>query len=349
MWDLSGLERFIPRIEALSAKNIRFVVGYETDDITQDKFSKWEKHSDLVKVEFNNYPSYGKWLFSKRKILNELQDSDFDISLSLSGLWFQYYSEYIANELEKPYVLFLRGDDFTAPEIQRRGYLKLKMRKAIYRQHGWNVDRVIPITKDLAQIAIDHGVPSHKISKPIRGGIDTKLFHPMNDVEKFSSELTIGYAGRINKEKGSDFLEKIIKTNPNIHFRIAGRIQTEIDLPKNATFMGRINHKDMPEFYTRCDAIILTSLTEGFPRVILEAYACGIPVFVTSESLPSDCEIHGMRMGRNLQTWNKLFKWLGDDPEFLEKEGRRARDYSLEFSNEAYAELMKEEFEKVLY
>ena len=349
MWDLSGLERFIPRIEALAEKDIRFIVGYENDDISQDKFNAWEKLLDLVKVDFNNYPSYGKWLFSKRMIVDRLRNLDFDISFSLSGLWFQYYSEYIANELEKPYVLFLRGDDFTAPEIQRRGYFKLKLRKVIYRQHGWNADRVIPITEDLTQIAIDWGVPPHKISKPIRGGIDTTLFHPMDDVAKFSNELTIGYVGRINKEKGSELLEKIIKTNPDIHFRIAGRIQTEIDLPKNATFMGRINHKDMPEFYNRCDAIILTSLTEGFPRVILEAYACGIPVFVTSESLPNDCEIHGMRMGRNLQTWANLFKFLIKNTQFLETEGENARIYSLEFSKEAYAISMKEELEKVLH
>jgi len=39
---------------------------------------------------------------------------------------------------------------------------------------------------------------------------------------------------------------------------------------------------DMPEFYQSIDAFLMTSITEGFPNVLVEAMASGLPCISTN-------------------------------------------------------------------
>jgi glycosyltransferase involved in cell wall biosynthesis len=56
----------------------------------------------------------------------------------------------------------------------------------------------------------------------------------------------------------------------------------QLGLRPFVSFLGQ--RRDVPELMASCDALLVTSLHEGFPNVVLEAMACGLPVASTDYS-----------------------------------------------------------------
>lgn len=119
--------------------------------------------------------------------------------------------------------------------------------------------------------------------------------------EKWSHEggPVIGFAGRFVEEKRPDLLikalEVINQTYPNARVVFAG----EYDIPYETfwqrnqdivakyrdqlTFLGLMTDtQDMADFYAACDVLALTSDTECFALVQVEAMLCGTPVVMTN-------------------------------------------------------------------
>jgi glycosyltransferase involved in cell wall biosynthesis len=88
-------------------------------------------------------------------------------------------------------------------------------------------------------------------------------------------------------EKG---FEDVIKAfsyvkSPNIHLTMIGegilrpsleRLSLDLDLSNKITFLGF--QKNPYKYMSKAKCLVLTSHYEGFPNVVLEANACGIPV-----------------------------------------------------------------------
>lgn len=55
---------------------------------------------------------------------------------------------------------------------------------------------------------------------------------------------------------------------------------TSLNLDDNVTFLGKISN--VKEQLIKCDCFVLSSKTEGFPNVVLEAMAAGLPVISTN-------------------------------------------------------------------
>lgn len=93
----------------------------------------------------------------------------------------------------------------------------------------------------------------------------------------------IGFAGRLTHEKGIDIFLDMALRMPEKRFRIAGEntLPSAIILPSNVEFCGFLEGDELWEFYSSADFIMLASRWyEGFPMVILEAFACGTAVLV---------------------------------------------------------------------
>ena len=111
--------------------------------------------------------------------------------------------------------------------------------------------------------------------------------------EQLHEPITIGFAGRYHKAKGYPYLLQVIaelKDQPII-FKIAGSganldtpeikqafAEHQLDLQKVKLF-DQVS--DMPAFYQSIDAFLMTSITEGFPNVLVEAMASGLPCITT--------------------------------------------------------------------
>lgn len=139
---------------------------------------------------------------------------------------------------------------------------------------GWNAERV----------------------KVILNGIDTVKFKPMNtsspNNELESGRLVLGTAARLSDEKGIDVLLNTVARLPasqvDWELRIAGAgrllpnleaLAYDLGIAERVQFLGMVD--DMIGFYRELDVFVLTSWTEGLPRTVLEAMACGIPVVAT--------------------------------------------------------------------
>lgn len=127
-------------------------------------------------------------------------------------------------------------------------------------------------------------------SHVIANGVSLTKFEP-NPI--LHEPCTIGFAGRYHLAKGYPYLFATIaklKDQPII-FKIAGSganienpeikayfEQYQLD-EKKVQLLDQIS--DMPSFYHSIDAFLMTSITEGFPNVLVEAMASGLPCIST--------------------------------------------------------------------
>lgn len=124
----------------------------------------------------------------------------------------------------------------------------------------------------------------------IANGIFLSDFSPNSEI---NDTLVIGFAGRYHTAKGYPYLFETIaslKDHPII-FKIAGK-DAELTNPEVRKYFDKYNldeskvqllgHvSDMPEFYRSIDVFLMTSITEGFPNVLVEAMASGVPCITT--------------------------------------------------------------------
>lgn len=120
---------------------------------------------------------------------------------------------------------------------------------------------------------------------------------------ELQNPIRLSFVGRVSREKCIPTIlftyRQLIKKNINVILNIYGKcdetyikcihfIVENLQLP-NVIFHGRIT--DQNEIYNNTDILILPSVSEGLPYVILEALARGIPVVTTKIGSVSDIVI----------------------------------------------------------
>ncbi|WP_180090091.1 glycosyltransferase [Acinetobacter sp. YH12219] len=127
-------------------------------------------------------------------------------------------------------------------------------------------------------------------SQVIANGVFLDKFQPNPELHQ---PTVIGFAGRYHSAKGYPYLFETmgLLKDENIIFKIAGSgasldnadvkalfEQHQLDAEK-VHLLDQIS--DMPAFYQSIDAFLMTSITEGFPNVLVEAMASGLPCIST--------------------------------------------------------------------
>ncbi len=147
-----------------------------------------------------------------------------------------------------------------------------------------------------------YGVPLDKISI-IPCGVNFDRFRPL-DKEAARQKLGISgsetillFVGRLDPLKGVDRLITALarlKHHKRLRLLIVGgdgretedsvtlqELSQTLGLENSVTFTGRVDHNDLPHYYSAADLLVLPSHTESFGLVGLEALACGTPVLST--------------------------------------------------------------------
>ena len=105
--------------------------------------------------------------------------------------------------------------------------------------------------------------------------------------------LIVVSAGRLSPEKGHRFLiDALASIKAEIrdtYFVFCGEGVCQPELENRARELGVLSHcrfvgfrRDMPRIYQAMDFLVLPSLTEGLPNVVLEAFAYERPVVATA-------------------------------------------------------------------
>lgn len=120
-------------------------------------------------------------------------------------------------------------------------------------------------------------------------------------LRKTNFDHIILFVGRLIKEKNLNNLFKvfkIVKQNyPYTGFIIIGegkeketliREAVELEIEDNIIWLPHIPHNELPKYYKAADIFVLFSTSEGFPRVLMEAAAAGLPIISSKVSGSTD-------------------------------------------------------------
>lgn len=177
---------------------------------------------------------------------------------------------------------------------------------------------ILSVSQSVSATLTGHGLaPASRITVLGSGsshGVDAYRFQPRDHHvktelrEKFGlpkHALIVGFVGRLTRDKGVvDLLlalRGLDRLAPNIHLVIAGTMDHEIPLRDNdlellsdpgITLLGGVESMEL--LYPTLDILCLPSYREGFPNVVLEALACGIPVVTTTATGCRDSVIPGV-------------------------------------------------------
>lgn len=146
------------------------------------------------------------------------------------------------------------------------------------------------VKKDLEKFKITHKNIS-VIANGNINGVDLDYFYPQ---KKQHDNFTFIYCGRIVADKGmnelADAFKKIIEIYPKIQLLLVGKYEDELDpvKPKTKNFFITSDNvefvewqTDLRPYFARADVLVFPSYREGFPNVVLQASAMGLPSIVT--------------------------------------------------------------------
>ena len=133
----------------------------------------------------------------------------------------------------------------------------------------------------------------------IFNGVDTEVFAPATLAAKHEQRHGFGlpadkpvalFVGRFVEKKGLSVLAQLARQCPQITWAFAGRGPEDpkrLGLANVHVFDG-LAGESLAKLYQASDALVLPSVGEGFPLVIQEALACGLPVVCSVETAGAD-------------------------------------------------------------
>jgi len=127
-------------------------------------------------------------------------------------------------------------------------------------------------------------------------------------------------------------------------------LATALDVSDRVTFHGKVDHKTVLQMLQKADVFCYpTAASEGFPKIVLEALACGLPVITTRVSVLPQLIDTGCGVLLDERTPQALAtavqNILSDDNGYRMKSVRAletARQYSLERWRDTIGELLRE-------
>lgn len=149
---------------------------------------------------------------------------------------------------------------------------------------------LITVSSALKERLASLGVDPSRI-EVLRNGVDFETFRP-GDRAVLRKKLgltgpTLLSVGNLVPEKGHALTIEALPLLPEYSLLLVGSGRDEASLraltqrlgvADRVRFVGRVPHEELSEFYTAADMLVLASLREGWPNVLLESMACGTPV-----------------------------------------------------------------------
>jgi glycosyltransferase involved in cell wall biosynthesis len=144
------------------------------------------------------------------------------------------------------------------------------------------------------------GIGWHRPPVLIFNGVDTAIFSPAADaaaVELARAALGLPprapvalFVGRFVEKKGLTVLEHLARARADVMFAFAGRgpLDPENWRLANVRVYRSLSGRSLARLYQVSDLLLLPSVGEGFPLVVQEALACGLPILCGADTAEAD-------------------------------------------------------------
>ncbi|MBI4524218.1 MAG: glycosyltransferase family 4 protein [Deltaproteobacteria bacterium] len=223
-----------------------------------------------------------------------------------------------------------------------------------------NADRIIVqsgrIKDDLLSELRKYG------SNGLRKLVETKLGVIPNGVSSRSgtdAESTVVlYVGRLVEGKGVGCLISAMKRCPNERLVIVGdgpekrRLQRLARNLTNIDFVGRLPPGEVSAYMQKARMLVLPSRSEGFPNVLLEAMAHGVPILATAVGGIPDLIEHGetgfLLESGGAETIAHYIQVLAQDEKLRRIMGQKCLRMAERYSWEKVLPLYEDELRRVL-
>lgn len=181
----------------------------------------------------------------------------------------QKYDQICLNNID---ILYIHSPDIS-PETKNILPMLSKERKiktiGAYGAHLPHLyPNIVDVISTISPTIYDYAKKNY-IKKPVLflpEFVDDNFFKP-NKVKH--SDFKVGFAGRLTAVKRPHILD-------TLKYPVIKRSEWGSEY-----FVENRPHDSMVDFYNSIDVLVLTSMSEAMPRVVLEAMACGIPVIAT--------------------------------------------------------------------
>lgn len=174
-------------------------------------------------------------------------------------------------------------------------------------------------------------------------GVDRRVFHAVGPDQRQALRERIGcragrpaalFVGRYVEKKGLTVLRTLAGRFPNVDWLFAGWGPDDPaawGLP-NVRVLGTATHAELADYYRAADLLVLPSVGEGFPLVIQEAMACGMPAAVSTETIGGCPAVAPLvwHAEPTLDAWSVLVKNILSQPAELQSR----RDVAAAFAAE---------------
>lgn len=211
-----------------------------------------------------------------------------NISLSLSFLPRPNYINVISNFFWKKSIIIINERSYPSQEyagFSIKSIINKLLIITLYRKSNLVVTNSLGNAIDLSN---NFYVDKLKI-KTLYNPIDLDKINNCEVIDDFYDKNYVNFitVGRVDRNKNQDFLIEVIHSlkRSDVKLYIVGegvlknhliKKVDKLGLKNNIIFVGHV--KNPYKYMKGADAFLFSSKSEGFPNVLLEAIACGLPV-----------------------------------------------------------------------
>ena len=225
---------------------------------------------------------------SLRRLVKFINEGNFDIVHTHGGRA-NLFLALIKNKIRAKWCVTVHSDPYL--DFQGRG-MSGKVFTALNVRAIKKADCVFAVTKRFANLLLSR---AHLSSSKVHVIYNGTVFHQNAEIPaKYEHpHFNLVNVARLEKVKGQELLLKALKKldDGNVHLYIAGsgsqqsnleELVQKLELGPQVTFQGFMTQKQLKHLYRRMDLAILTSYSESFPLVLLEASDNLLPILSTA-------------------------------------------------------------------